>query len=362
MNCSITGLGTAVPPDRMLQDEVLNMSTQVICEDTRQERLMRTLFRRAGVASRHTALPWRFGFEWKQRSDPLKPGHGPRTAERMSLYSRFAGPLAVTSAKHALDDAQMRPGEITHLVTVSCTGFEAPGIDVRLIQLLGLRPTTQRIHVGFMGCHGAINGMRAVQGLVAANPKARVLLCAVELCSLHYRLRWDDEGIIGNALFADGAAALVATGDAGDQPAIWDIEGTGSCLIPESTDEMSWHIGDHGFEMRLTGQVPKSIERALRPWMAAWLDSLNCSQNEIGAWAVHPGGPRIIDAVESALNLTPAATSVSRDVLRTHGNMSSPTVLFILDRMRKSSTTGPIVTLAFGPGLMAEAAFLTPPQ
>lgn len=359
MNCSILGLGTAVPPESMLQEELLSMSTDVICEDTRQERLMRVLFRKAGIDTRVSVLPWQLGYEWKQRPDALNPGLGPRTGERMQLYGQLALPLA-RAAVRALEDAQTEPNEITHLVTVSCTGFGAPGVDIALIQSLGLPATTQRINVGFMGCHGAINGMRVVRGLVAADPHAKVLMCAVELCSLHFRLKWDDEGIVGNALFSDGAAALVATGEAGEQSAIWEIGGSGSCLIPNSTGDMSWHVGDHGFDMRLTGQVSESIEGALGPWMESWLNSLNCSMDQVGAWAVHPGGPKILDSVETALGLPADATAISRSVLREHGNMSSPTVMFVLDRLRQNVTPGPIVALAFGPGLMAEAAFLHP--
>lgn len=359
MSCSILGLGTAVPPDTMLQEEVLSMSTAVICENTRQERLMRMLFRQAGVESRQSVIPWQLGYEWKQEPDALDPGNGPRTGKRMQMYHHLAGPLAEAACVRALQDADTQPTEITHLVTVSCTGFGAPGVDIGLIQALGLSATTQRINVGFMGCHGAINGMRAVRGLVAADPDAKVLMCAVELCSLHYRLKWDDEGIIGNALFADGAAALVAANDKNDG-SIWDIGGSGSCLIPESTDAMSWQVGDHGFDMRLTGQVAESIEGALRPWMEEWLNSLNCSVAEVGAWAIHPGGPRILAAVETALGLPTDATLISRSVLSELGNMSSPTVMFVLDRMRRDTTPGPIVVLAFGPGLMAEAAFLHP--
>ena len=362
MNCSILGLGTAVPPDSVPQEEALCMSTAVVCDNERQERLMRILFRKSGIDSRGAVLPTSLGPEWKQRPDALNPGHGPRTAERMQLYGQFAGPLAATASTRALEDAQLNPDQITHLVTVSCTGFGAPGVDIGLIQTLGLPATTQRINVGFMGCHGAINGMRTVRGLVAADPDAKVLMCAVELCSLHYRMTWDDEGIIGNALFADGAAAMVVTGDSSDASPLWEIGGSGSCLIPDSADAMSWHVGDHGFDMRLTGQVAESIEGALRPWMESWLNSLSCSLDEVGAWAVHPGGPKILDAVEAALDLTGDATSISRSVLREHGNMSSPTVLFVLDRMRESVTPGPIVALAFGPGLMAEAAFLHPAE
>lgn len=360
MHCSILGLGTAVPPATMRQEDVLAMSTDVICENPKQTRLMQMLFRKAGIETRQSCIPPELGYKWKQASE--ESGRGAGTAERMRLYRQFAGPLATEAAAQALDDAATSTDEITHIVTVSCTGFGAPGVDIELIQSLGLRPTTQRVHVGFMGCHGAINGIRAARGLVAANPGAKVLMCAVELCSLHYRLDWDDEGIIGNALFADGAAAIVVTDDPGDRAPVWNIEDTGCCLIPETTDAMSWHIGDYGFDMRLTGEVANAIERSLHPWMTAWLDLGGHAPDDIATWAVHPGGPRILDAVEAALHLPAEATAISREVLRTLGNMSSPTVLFILDRMRLSVPGGPTVVLAFGPGLMAEAALLSPPD
>src|SRR5205807_1380827 len=142
--------------------------------------------------------------------------------------------------------------EITHIITVTCTGFEAPGTDVALLAGLGLRPTTQRLQIGFMGCHGAINGLRAAQAITAADARARVLLCAVELCSLHYRFNWEPERLVANALFADGAAAIVAGGEVDSpQGEPWRLKATGSCLIPNSQDAMSWRIGDHGFEMTL---------------------------------------------------------------------------------------------------------------
>lgn len=360
MACSVLGLGTAVPPLSVPQEEALAMSTAVICEDSRQERLMRILFRNAGIDSRSAVLTTRIGQEWKSRPDAVTSGQGPRTGERMEMYEEFAAPLAAAAAQQALEDAEIGAAEITHLVSISCTGFGAPGVDISLINMLPLSRTTQRLHVGFMGCHGAINGMRAVQGLIAANPGARVLMCAVELCSLHYRTTWDDEGIIGNALFADGAAALVVTGESDRQAPLWQIAGSGSCLIPDSIDAMSWHIGDHGFNMRLTGQVAESIETSLRPWMDDWLMSLGLTRDQVGGWAIHPGGPRILDAVESALELPAESTDISRTILREQGNMSSPTVLFVLDQMRKIGVPGPIVVLAFGPGLMAEATLLLP--
>ncbi len=320
---------------------------------------MRILFRQSGVESRAAIIPEILEREWKYPPVAVNPGRGPGTAERMKLYATLAGPLAELASIAALKDAQVSPDEITHLVTVTCTGFGAPGVDIQLIQSLGLRPTTQRINVAFMACHGVINAMRVVRGLVAVEPKAKVLVCSVELCTLHYPLNWEDGGLIVNSLFADGAAAMVVSGEPGNAEPLWAISGSGSCLIPDSMDAMNWRIGDNGFDIGLSGKVGEVIEASLGPWMISWLQSLNCTQDQVAAWAVHPGGPRILDAFESALKLPADATSESRAVLRDHGNMSSPTVLFVLDRMRNAGTAGPIVTLAFGPGLMAEAAFLT---
>ena len=173
----------------------------------------------------------------------------------MDRYHREALPLATEACRKALAESGLAPAEITHLVTVSCTGFAAPGVDVGLIKGLGLRPTTVRTNVGFMGCHGAINGLRAAAGYTGSDPKARVLLCCVELSSLHYYYGWNPKRMVGNALFADGAAAVVGTpADGGGR---LDGGGHGSCLFPDSEHAMSWHVGDHGFDMTLSAKVPQ---------------------------------------------------------------------------------------------------------
>ena len=361
MTISILGLGTASPANTARQADVLAMSEELICTDERQRRLLRVLFKKSGVSNRHSCVPYQTAFDWQRNSGDA----GPTTGERVQLYAEHAGPLARQAALRALDDAHLSAAQITHLVTVSCTGFDAPGVDVELISSLGLSRTTQRVHVGFMGCHGAINGLRAARGLVAANPGARVLLCAVELCSLHYRLTWDTEGIKGNALFADGAAAVVIgdteTGNAETTVAPWSVIDTASCLIPDSLDAMTWRIGDHGFEMTLTGDVPRLIEEHLEEFLVSWLSQHDLKIEDIAHWVVHPGGPRIIDAVRTGLRLPAEAMTLSREILHDYGNMSSPTILFILERLRGQSThfDGPTLVLGFGPGLMAEAALLT---
>ena len=206
---------------------------------------------------------------------------GPTTGTRLAKYAADAPPLALEASRKALADGDTRPADVTHLVAVSCTGFAAPGVDHALITGLGLRPTVERVNVGFMGCHGAINGLR-VAGAFARDPAARVLLCAVELCSLHYHYGDDPGKVVANALFADGAAAVVNGGSTG-----WTLRATGSCLIPESAAAMGWTVGDHGFEMMLARAVPALIARR-RAAVARRLAGVARAVGRVGGELVRP--------------------------------------------------------------------------
>jgi predicted naringenin-chalcone synthase len=355
---AILSLGTALPTHAMQQQEAAELARQVTCQTDDQAALVGALFRRAGVSTRYTVVPHRRALEWlpTEQDETGAPVRGPTTAERMAVYRREAPPLAERAAASALQQAAAESHEISHLVTVSCTGFHAPGIDIELVQRLGLRPTVERTHVSFMGCHGAINGLRVARALAQATPRSKVLLCAVELCSLHYQYAWHPELLVGNAVFGDGAAALV--GGAGNDRSAWRLAATGSCVLPDSHDAMSWSISDHGFQMQLSARVPELVSVHLRPWLESWLAGYGLTVSRIGSWAVHPGGPRILSAVEAALGLDEQATAISREVLRNYGNLSSPTVLFVLQRMMQIDAPRPCLMLGFGPGLVAEAALV----
>jgi len=280
---------------------------------------------------------------------------GPDTAERMALYKREALPMAKRASEQALAESGVSSSAITHLVTVSCTGFAAPGFDLGLIKELNLPNTVERTHIGFMGCHGAFNGMRVARAFAQSVPNARILLCATEICSIHYYYPWNPKRIVGNALFGDGAAAIVGVPDKDAPDDAWRAAANGSCLFPDSEYAMTWTIGNNGFEMNLSAKVPQLIATHLRPWLENWLKTHGLSIGEIASWAIHPGGPRIISSVEDALGLLPGIAWASREVLTQYGNMSSPTVLFILDRLRREGSLRPCVALGFGPGLVAEA-------
>jgi predicted naringenin-chalcone synthase len=367
MTLAIISMGTAVPGTAVSQADALRVAQLVCCRTAEQASWLPGVYAGTGVRTRHMVFSPQVARDVLDGtrlsgSAFLPTGfageRGPSTGERMRHYAELAPPLALAAARPALERSGYPAGTFTHLVTVSCTGFVAPGLDRALIAGLGLPPTVQRTHVGYMGCHGALNGLRVAGAFTAAERNARVLLCAVELCSLHYYYGWDPQKVVANALFADGAAALVgahpdrAPGDA------WRVRACGSCLVPDSAGAMTWAVGDHGFEMTLSRQVPGLIARHVRPWLEGWLAGRGVELAGVGSWAIHPGGPRILSAAEEGLGLARGAAAESRAVLAGYGNMSSPTVLFILERLRSAGAPLPCVALGFGPGLTAEATLL----
>ncbi len=355
MSARLAGVGTALPPYAIDQAAAAALAAAYTDDPDGRGRLLRALYRRTGAQRRGSVL---LAGPDAQRPEFFPPPagtgeHGPPTSVRMARYAEEAPGLALRSCEAALAAAAVDPAEIRHLVTVSCTGFYAPGVDVALLAGLGLPATASRTHVGFMGCHGALNGLRVARALASAGDA--VLLCALEVCSIHFQYGWEPEQVVANALFADGSGAVVVL--PGDGPG-WRLAASGSCLIPDSEEAMTWRVGDHGFQMTLSPRVPDLIGEHLRPWLEGWLADNGIGIGDVASWAIHPGGPRIVEAAGDALGLGREATAVSREVLAEHGNMSSPTILFILDRLLRRGSGTPCVALGFGPGLAAEALLL----
>jgi predicted naringenin-chalcone synthase len=368
----IAGLGTALPEHSIDQGDAAKIVESLSCDDDEQRRLLPALYRRTGVGQRHSvvleasegALDVRQSFfRERQQADD----RGPTTAVRMLRYATEALPLAERAAVGAFDQSGVARSSVTHLVTVSCSGFGSPGWDIGLVDRLHLRRDVARTHIGFMGCHGALNALRVANAFGQASSESVVLVVAVELCSLHQQYGWEPDRIVSNALFADGAGAVIGTRPRPSRSvtpnaasavghADWSLVASGSYLVPDTYDAMTWHIGDHGFQMTLSPRVPELIQQCLRPWLESWLASQRTTLDRIGSWAVHPGGPRILSATVEALDLPAEALAVSREVLKEHGNMSSPTVLFLLERLRERNAPLPCVAIGFGPGLTIEAA------
>jgi predicted naringenin-chalcone synthase len=275
------------------------------------------------------------------------PGRFPTTGERMRRFEIEAPALAARAVRRLVPGDEAR--RISHLIVVTCTGLHAPGIDLAIVAQCGLDPSVERTVVGFMGCQGSVNGLRLARHIVRSEPDARVLLVSVELCTLHLRETDDLDHLLSFLIFGDGSAAAVVSAD----PTGLVLDDFRSLLVPEADDLITWNVRDSGFDMFLSGEVPAAIGRALRGGMAQLLDGAPASA--IDRWAVHPGGRTVLDAVEAALDLAPAALETSRAVLRDFGNMSSATLLFVLDRMIRTRNEGERgFAMAFGPGLSAE--------
>lgn len=363
MPVTLLGLGVATPPRSIEQLDAADVAQSMIGGGGPRVQVIRKLFEKAGVARRGSVLLEPAGEAGYQQSfyPPAESAtdRGPSTAERLIAYQKHAPQLAGQACESALQSAGTLGESVTHLITVSCTGLQSPGVDFHLIDRLGLPATVTRTNIGFMGCHGAFNGMRVAQAFAESDENAVVLMCCVELCSLHCIYGWHPQRMVASSLFADGSAAMVVQKRAAARQnglPRWSLQATGTMQFPHSLDEMSWTIGDFGFEMTLSPEVPKAIERELAPWLNKWLGQQGLTTDDIGSWAIHPGGPRIIDAAANAIGLGESQTAASFEVLANHGNMSSATIMFVIDQLRKSQAQLPCVAMAFGPGLVVEAA------
>ena len=366
----LVGLGTAVPTHRVTQEEtsafLIRVAESRPDSPPRYGRYVRYLSKNSGIDGRHTVVadfakrdPQDFTFFPKSWS--LEPT--PSTAVRMDIYRHASVALAETAARRAIEDSGLAAESITHLVISTCTGFFAPGPDIVLMERLGLTPSVQRTILGFMGCFAGVNGLRAADHIVRAEPDAVVLQVAVELCSLHYQTAAELELLVPNLLFADGAAAAVYRRSPGRREPAPRVANTASFVSANTQDEMGWRIGDRGFVMNLTDAVPDHLGIEAPGFVDRLIAPAGLSRGDIDGWVIHPGGKKILVAVGEALELETNALDSSFGVLRDYGNMSSATILFVLERLHRNrapATPGPVVAMSFGPGLTMEGALLVP--
>jgi len=365
MTARIVSIGTAVPATRMPQEHVRDFFASQAWADRLTGRLIHAAFDAAEIRTRHSVLAelGPGGAAPDHAQTPFVGDGGallaPSTGARNDLYIRFAPALSAAAAGSALGRADIDAAAVTHVVTVSCTGFVAPGPDYRLVRDLGLPATAERYHLGFVGCAAALPALRLAARITAAQPEAVVLVVCTELCSLHIRASADPQQIVAASVFGDGAAAAIVTADAGrGRAGGLELDRFGTALTETGERDMVWTIGDHGFEMVLSPEVPRIIGREIRAAVGAFF----AGDDTPSAWAVHPGGRSVLDRVAQGLGLAPTALDASRAILRDHGNMSSATVLFILQALLDDDAVGDgdrIGGLAFGPGLTVESALLT---
>lgn len=349
----INRIGTAVPEHDVHADFVRFARTLLPDDKTRS--VFDRMAERAGISHRYSILrAGRFEAGEVDADGFYRRGAFPSTAARMAMYE----PRALQLARQAVSALTIDDfGALTHLIVASCTGFTAPGLDLQLIAALGLRPDIERTVIGFMGCAAAVPALRAAHHIVRSAPDARVLVLNLELSTLHLQETAELEKVLTFLLFGDGAAAALVTAESHGIA----LEDFRAVLIPDSEGMITWHIGDQGFDMHLSGQVPARIMRSLKeeleePKANGVLRSGGLTG--IDLWAVHAGGRSVLDAVESGLQLAPNALDDSRAVLNDYGNMSSATVMFVLQRLlhgdTRQSNGARGMAMAFGPGMVAE--------
>jgi alpha-pyrone synthase len=358
----IESIATANPPFRRSQVELATFMSKAACFSPAMQAKITTVYERSGIEHRYSCL-----FDYGADPDDFQffpPNWGfspaPTTRDRLEQYKTSALKIAVDAAEKAISQSSSATTAITHLIVVSCTGFSAPGLDIQLIQSLGLSANTDRTMIGFMGCQAALNGLKTADAICQSQPQAKVLLVCVELCSLHFQVENSLESVVVNAIFGDGAAAVILTAQS-PETARGKLAYVGghSLLTPDSTDMMSWNIGNTGFLMGLSPKVPKAIAEHLPSYITALRDRYDLSSDtDLDFWAIHPGGRQILDQVQSVLQLSDPMIADSYGVLRDYGNMSSPTILFILERIWQQHRSGSEfkhgAAIAFGPGLTIE--------
>ncbi len=377
--------------------QIAEFMADAMAFDERDRRRLNALYRQTRIEKRHSVIP-----DYNRKNGdysfyPNTPGLEPfpTVSQRMAIYRQEAVPLAQRAIENCLaEQPDFDRQTITHLIVVSCTGLYAPGPDIELIEVLGLPTTTQRLAINFMGCYGAFNGLKTADAIVRADADAKVLVVCVELCTLHFQKKPETDHLLSNALFADGAAAVLVEGEPQTSST---LSGSGfggpafrgpalrgpalrlrsfySDLFLEGKAEMAWHVSDFGFEMTLTSEVPRYIQQGIGELLSRLLQKSGLTIGDIDLYAIHPGGRKILEVIEKQLGIDATDDRFAYEVLRDFGNMSSATVLFVLKEIWRSLLTNQhtdslldsepdttngqhILSCAFGPGLTLESMIL----
>jgi predicted naringenin-chalcone synthase len=344
----INRVATAVPPHDV-HDAFCRYAQSLFHGDRRNGLLFRRMADKSGIEHRYSCLPPNNGPESEAVDGErfYRRGDFPNTAARMRRFEYLAPELAQIAVDRLRLGAERE--RITHLLITCCTGFFAPGLDIELVERCGLPTSVERTMIGFMGCYAAINALKLARHIVRSEPTARVLILNIELCTLHLKETTDLEQVLSFLLFGDGCAACLVSAE----PVGTALDNFRAVLVPGTRELITWTIRDFGFDMVLSGQVPSAIHDALRAHLKEIL--AGGDTNAIDLWAVHPGGRTVLDAVERAFDLGPRALAASRDVLRRYGNMSSATVMFVIEKLLRSGARGSSgCAMSFGPGLIAE--------
>lgn len=356
----IISIGTAVPEYLMSQDTILNFMHKEY-QNPVASRKLNILFHQSSIHSRHSAVP-DFSDTDERQLFPLTH-ELPMVSERIDIYKQQSLPLAVKAVKDSFKNLQSSVAEfgITHLITVTCTGIYSPGLDIELLQALNLPSDIFRTSLNFLGCNAAFPALKIADSIVKSHIDARVLIVSVELCTLHFQPKSNSDNLFSNTIFGDGAAAVIVVSDsvATEQNLKgFSLTGFYPILLNRGKQLMGWNITSINFEMILAAGVSEFLGEEMEEVMLSVYKKLNLTIDRIHHWAVHPGGKKILDTVQRTLQLTKNELRHSYGVLHQYGNMSSPTILFVLNEIYKSNPIDgeTVFAMGFGPGISIETA------
>ncbi|MFZ6011144.1 MAG: type III polyketide synthase [Bacteroidota bacterium] len=359
----ITAIGTANPRHRFSQETIADFMLKTMQFNNGESRKLKTIFKASGIDYRYSVLE-DYGklSNFTFYPEPDETETFPSTVDRLKIFRQNALALSVASVHELMNSSShVVPKDITHLIVVCCTGMYAPGLDIDLVRELNLSSSVQRTCITFMGCYAAFNALKVADAFCHHDPKAKVLIVCTELCSLHFQRTATDDNILANALFADGSASVLVESQT-DKPLKLALENFHSDLAVNGAQDMAWTVGDLGFEMKLSAYVPDIIRGGIATLANSLLAKISKKLSDIRHFAIHPGGKKILEVIESELGITKDQNRAAYDVLKNYGNMSSPTILFVLKeiigKLKTENRGERILSFAFGPGLTLESMVL----
>lgn len=363
MSAYIQNIATQVPEVSYDQDFLRDRMKKYFRDQEATPHIIHRIYSKSGIEKRHTVIN-DFNANGSERFFFKKDGafRSPSTGRRNRLYTEHAKTLYADTARQTIvKNRSVEKQDITHVITVSCTGFFAPDPGYEIIKQLGLSPQIQRFHIGFMGCFAAFQAMKMAKAFCECQPEATVLVVCLELCSIHLQASEDTDSLISASVFADGAAGMIIQSQPSEHSSSIDLRQFCSSIVEGTESDMAWTIGDTGFEMALSTYVPQIIDSNLATAIRPLIEDYNLTPEQIQYWAVHPGGRAILDKVEENLKLDKKQIASSRKILASYGNMSSATILFVLAdllRQPQNKDCEPILAMAFGPGLTIESGLM----
>jgi predicted naringenin-chalcone synthase len=352
----IISIGLALPPYKHKQDDILKFMQLVYAMNNADNRKLKYLYHHSGIDHRYSVIPDYsrevINWEFYPQTENLEPF--PSLEQRISLFNKSAGPLSVTAIQECIHGL-INGNEITHLITVSCTGMSAPGLDLQVMELMDLPKNIYRTSVNFMGCYAAIHGLKIADAICRSEKDAKVMIVCTELCTLHFQKEPTVDSIASSLLFGDGAAAMLVTSNEYNKKGL-KLGQFYSEVIAKGKKDMAWELSSSGFLMTLSGFVPELLEEDFNPLVTRALEKANVERKEIAQWCIHPGGRRILDTIHRSLSFTNGDLKYSYETLKEVGNLSSATILFVLEKIMSSGLTSgqKVFGAAFGPGLTME--------